>query len=231
MASFVSNISKKLLPNVAIFSHSDCIEHLIPNHIERPQRVTSILKYLHDNWHSSIFHDSTSITDDQILLFHRLEHLNELKEYFDEAEKKKKIVRYDGDTQVCPRTRSAVLHSGGAIINAIDRMYLPTDDSQWLRCVLSELRESYDLGQHIAVCVLLGITPHHHAPWGFVSLIMLVLALDMLKKSMVLIKLQCWFDLLFDSDFTVYLGFRCSSRERYRGWLSGLYLLILWFHS
>jgi acetoin utilization deacetylase AcuC-like enzyme len=118
---------------VGIFFHEACVSHSIPDHVERPQRVTSILKYLQTEWSPQIFHHSTQVSEEQILLFHEAEHLQELKEYFDESEQKKKIVKYDGDTQVCPQTRAAVLHSAGSIINAIDRMYLPKEDPLWLR--------------------------------------------------------------------------------------------------
>jgi acetoin utilization deacetylase AcuC-like enzyme len=121
------------LDNVAIFSHRDCVDHCIPNHVERPQRVTSILKFLQEKWKPHLFYHSTEVSDEQILLFHEEEHLLELKASFLEAETKNKIVKIDGDTQICPQTKSAVLHSAGSIINAIDRMYLPKDHPEWLR--------------------------------------------------------------------------------------------------
>jgi hypothetical protein len=137
MASFESSPARPSadpsIEHVGIFFHEACVNHSIPNHVERPQRVSSILKYLQDKWPPQIFHPSGQVTDEQILLFHEADHLRELKEYFDESERKKKIVKYDGDTQVCPQTRTAVLHSAGSIIDAIDRMYLPQEDPLWLR--------------------------------------------------------------------------------------------------
>ena len=95
--------------------------------------MTSILQHLQEKWDPNLFFLSTEVSDEQILMFHEQEHLSQLKASFLEAETKREIVKIDGDTQICPQTKSAVLHSAGSIVNAIDRMYLPKDDPEWLR--------------------------------------------------------------------------------------------------
>jgi acetoin utilization deacetylase AcuC-like enzyme len=129
----MSEFTKQSLDNVAIYSHRDCVDHCIPGHVEKPQRITSILKLLQEKWKPAIFFHSTEVTDEQILLFHEEEFLMELKSTFLEAEASKGMIKIDGDTKVCPLTRSAVYHSAGSIVNAIDRMYLPKDNPRWLR--------------------------------------------------------------------------------------------------
>lgn len=167
MSAFVK-LPPQDLDNVAIFSHRDCVDHCIPNHVERPQRVTSILKFLQEKWKPHLFYHSTEVSDEQILLFHEEEHLLELKASFLEAETKNKIVKIDGDTQICPQTKSAVLHSAGSIINAIDRMYLPKDHPEWLRSLLPPISSPCFCSQEqLQDCLLLrspSRPPRHSLP-------------------------------------------------------------------
>ena len=122
--------------DIGIFYHEECSKHHIPNHIERPQRVQSILNSLNQKFPRNIFYRSNLIQEDLILLFHEEELLETFKDLCNKSEKLNKIVRIDGDTEVCKDTRNATYRSAGSIIDAIDRIYKPIDDPLHLRLIL-----------------------------------------------------------------------------------------------
>lgn len=119
--------------NVGIFTHSDCILHLIPNHPEKPQRIEIILNKLKQHFSSSIFFSSSLISDENILLFHSSDLLNNFKNICLNSKKNNKILSIDSDTNICPKTENAVYRSAGSIIDVINRLYLNKNNPERLR--------------------------------------------------------------------------------------------------
>lgn len=123
---------------MAVFYHPMCSKHHIPDHPEHYSRVDGILATLRKTWPDKLsFRESKMVTKDQILLFHTPELWKRFMKLADNATltyEKKKTVAYlniDCDTTVMWRTKTAVLHSAGSVISALDGMYAPaTDDNK-----------------------------------------------------------------------------------------------------
>lgn len=117
------------LSKVAIIHHSSCIGHKIRGHVESPARVETILEYFKKSFGKKLsYRIAEPVTDEQILLFHTKPLLERFKYLAKKAEDEKTIIPIDGDTQVMNRTREAVYHAAGAVITAVDLVYLPDED-------------------------------------------------------------------------------------------------------
>ena len=134
--------------DLAIYWHEACVEHNVPRHPEKPGRVTAILNALRENYTPDYFREAPLVTDDQILLYHTAEHLEQFKQLCDAAERAKcekdksdsslqadsELYQYiDGDTVVMWRTHEAAYRAAGSIVAAIDSIYLPADHPERIK--------------------------------------------------------------------------------------------------
>ena len=136
---------KRLDPSIAFYWHPDCERHCMsPSHPEQPARVTAILEQLREEYHSDHFRIAPKVTDEQILLFHTNKHLETFKRFCNAAENgkemRKRFIPYDSDTVVMPNTRDAAYRAAGAVIAAVDAIYLPDDDSRKVRTAFCPVR-------------------------------------------------------------------------------------------
>lgn len=62
---------------IAIYFHPDCADHLVPDHPEKPQRVTESLRLLRQHFPNDdkYFRQAPLATDDHLLLFHTAGHV------------------------------------------------------------------------------------------------------------------------------------------------------------
>jgi len=126
---------------IAIFSHDACAEHDIEGHIERPERVLSILEKLHRDWPEECFREAPRVLDEQILLFHTKQHLATFKTLVSAAEENDTQEHFDsGDTSAMNATREAAYRSAGALIGAIDAVFLPISDPMRARAAFCPVR-------------------------------------------------------------------------------------------
>jgi len=136
---------KKLEPSIAFFWHPDCERHCMSHsHPEQPARVTAILEQLRNEYHGDHFRIAPKVTDEQILLFHTNRHLETFKRLCTTAENGKEMrnrfIPYDSDTVVMPHTRDAAYRAAGAVIAAVDAIYLPDEDSRKVRTAFCPVR-------------------------------------------------------------------------------------------
>lgn len=116
---------------LTIFWHEECEKHNIPNHPEKPKRVTSILKSLRESYPDALYKKAPYATDKHILLFHTEELLKRLTSLFENTEKRKSMKQIDGDTVVMWDTGKAVYRAAGAMIAAIDDLYKLNGDNHY----------------------------------------------------------------------------------------------------
>jgi len=121
---------------MAIYYHPTCSKHNIPDHPEHYSRVDGILATLKKTFPADLtFRESKMVTKDQILAFHtpgvwaRFTKLADKATHAYEKNKKVEYFHIDGDTTVMWRTRTAVLHSAGAVVSALDHMYAAPSDA------------------------------------------------------------------------------------------------------
>jgi len=136
---------KPLEPSIAFYWHPDCEGHcMTPTHPEQPARVMAILEQLRKEYHDDHFRIAPKATDEQILLFHSQKHLDTFKLKCASAEKglemRNRFIPYDSDTIVMPNTRAAAYRAAGAVIAAVDAIYLPDDDPRKVRTVFCPVR-------------------------------------------------------------------------------------------
>ncbi len=106
-----------------MYHHPACEGHYIKGHPERPERPAFILESLRISFPEAHFEEAPLCTDDDILLYHSAELLENLKVICDEAEKNHSVERIDGDTAVMARTREAIYRAAGSLVAAIDGVY------------------------------------------------------------------------------------------------------------
>jgi acetoin utilization deacetylase AcuC-like enzyme len=139
-----------------IYWHEACVEHNVPQHPEKPGRVTAILNALREKYTPNYFREAPLVTDEQILLYHTTDHLEQFKQLCDAAERAKcekeksgsslqvpladlwngnseLYQSIDGDTVVMWRTREAAYRAAGSIIAAIDSIFLPADHPERIK--------------------------------------------------------------------------------------------------
>ncbi|KAJ1404828.1 hypothetical protein B484DRAFT_404639 [Ochromonadaceae sp. CCMP2298] len=118
---------------MGIYYHKACSLHRIPNHPEHYTRVDSIIQALQTTFPlgSLSFREAGLVTKEQILLFHTTGHLARFMKLADDAAaaySKRKMVKYlsiDSDTTVMWHTKNAAFRAAGAVISALEDMYLP----------------------------------------------------------------------------------------------------------
>jgi acetoin utilization deacetylase AcuC-like enzyme len=126
--------------SLAVFWHPACVEHKVPHHPEQPARASFMLEALQaEEWPNSgkseaIFREAPRGTDEHVLLYHTEKHLAGFKSKCSKAEafyrnkKKTNFIAYDSDTQVMWGTGEASFRACGAMIAAVDSVFLPSDD-------------------------------------------------------------------------------------------------------
>ena len=132
MSDFAETVATTTIPplvkdvnDVFIYWHEACYEHSIENHPEQPDRVATILATLRENFPESCFQEAPLVLDEQILLFHTLQHLSMFKRLCDKAEKgpPNEFCSIDSDTTVMAKTRQAAYRAAGSIVAAVDSVY------------------------------------------------------------------------------------------------------------
>lgn len=133
----------------AIYHHAACEAHEIPNHPEQPARVNWIMRYLRDAFpdpDSTIFREAPRAIDDHILLYHTSNHLKAFTtkaarvEAHWENKQRVSYQAYDSDTCVMHGTREAAYRAIGAIVEAIDCVFLPEDDPKHVKTAFCATR-------------------------------------------------------------------------------------------
>ena len=120
--------TKKPVPlKLAIFHHPACELHEVANHPEQPERVRGILAKLRDALPASSFRQvQQRATDEHLLMFHSARHVAKFNDLCTLAEATPhKRFTYDEDTTVMSKTRDAAYFAVGAMIEAVDGIFLP----------------------------------------------------------------------------------------------------------
>lgn len=127
---------------LAIYFHPACELHCIGGHPEQPMRVKGILSELRKRWPEDTFRQvKNKATDEHLLLFHTKHHVELFSNMCKKVESGgKEYVTFDGDTQVMAKTRDAAYYAVGAIIEAIDSVFLPPDDPQYITTAFCNVR-------------------------------------------------------------------------------------------
>lgn len=123
-------------PNrTVVYWHPACSKHCIEEHIEQPKRVEHIMKALrHKLADRVVFRESPLASIEDTKLFHDSKMVAKFESLWKDTQdaflkNKKVIVRsIDGDTQIMHATREAALRAVGALLAAVDHVYLSRDD-------------------------------------------------------------------------------------------------------
>lgn len=127
----------------AIYWHPACADHEIPRHPEQPDRVKDMMDALKaENWpgDKDVFRLAPKCTPEDILLYHTKSHLlgfeTKCKRVEEMKEKKGKntMLGFDSDTTVMWGTREAAYRACGAMIAAVDAVYMPQPSVETAFC-------------------------------------------------------------------------------------------------
>ena len=123
---------------MAVYFHPMCSQHRIPDHPEHHSRVDGILTTLKETWGSKLlFREARQVTEDQILNFHTPALLARFRKLADKAlkayqAKKPVYLSIDCDTTVMWNTRPAAFYAAGSVISALNSMYLPSTEQNYI---------------------------------------------------------------------------------------------------
>ena len=110
-----------------IYTHSKCIEHLVPEgHSERPDRLTHLLAHLEQTGiaRELPYFEATPIQREQALLVHKSKHMEEL----DRLVPEEGLVPADPDTWVSPQSQIAAELAAGAVLDATNSIIRGEDN-------------------------------------------------------------------------------------------------------
>ena len=110
-----------------IYTHSKCIEHLVPDgHSERPDRLTHLLAHLEQTGiaRELPYFEATPIQREQALLVHKSKHMEEL----DRLVPEEGLVPADPDTWVSPQSQIAAELAAGAVLDATNSIIRGEDN-------------------------------------------------------------------------------------------------------
>jgi len=110
-----------------IYTHSKCIEHLVPDgHSERPDRLTHLLAHLEQTGiaRELPYFEATPIQREQALLVHKSKHMEEL----DRLVPEEGLVPADPDTWVSPQSQIAAELAAGAVLDATNSIIRGDDN-------------------------------------------------------------------------------------------------------
>ena len=100
-----------------IYTHSKCINHLVPEgHSERPDRLTHLLAHLEQTGiaRELPYFEASPISKERALLVHKSKHMEEL----DRLVPEQGLVPADPDTWVSPESKIAAELAAGAVLDA-----------------------------------------------------------------------------------------------------------------
>jgi acetoin utilization deacetylase AcuC-like enzyme len=124
---------------LTIYWHPACCEHDMMNHPESPDRVLTMLEYLHKEFPDDMFRLAPLVTPEQIHLFHTRNHLLNFTIKADKAERKMNdngkisYQAYDSDTSVMHATRQAAFRAAGSIVACVDAVFASHDNPLYAR--------------------------------------------------------------------------------------------------
>ena len=119
-------------PRLAIFHHPACQGHYHPNHPEQPARVEGILSTLRKHYDESYFRLSPRVKEEEILRYHKRQHLNVLRKHMNDVKKareqQKNLVKsIDSDTEIMWGSEEAIYRAAGSCIAAVDAIFSSSD--------------------------------------------------------------------------------------------------------
>ena len=120
-------MSSKAKNAMRIYTHSKCIEHLVPDgHSERPDRLTHLLAHLEQTGiaRELPYFEATPIQREQALLVHKSKHMEEL----DRLVPEEGLVPADPDTWVSPQSQIAAELAAGAVLDATNSIIRGEDN-------------------------------------------------------------------------------------------------------
>ncbi|RYG96170.1 hypothetical protein EON65_54825, partial [archaeon] len=120
-------------PKMAIYSHPATLLHDIPDHPEQPARIKVIFDAIQKEFGNKIDYRKASLGQvDTIRLFHTDKMIKRFEDAWHAThiayQTNKKVIYRSldgGDTKVMHTTKEAALRGVGAVIDAIDHIYLP----------------------------------------------------------------------------------------------------------
>jgi hypothetical protein len=138
----ISPFMKNLLTKhrTAVYWHPACTLHCIPEHPEQPKRIERIIESIRTNCDSSITYREASLAPIEITkLFHTELMVNKFEtlwqatydSYVKDPSSDLVYQKLDsGDTTIMHATKEAALRAVGSVMDAIDHMFLPKEDTQ-----------------------------------------------------------------------------------------------------
>jgi len=91
---------------------------------------------LKERYGDEYFREAYLASDEQLLLFHTQQHVDNFHQLSALSEKTYGYKMYDGDTCVMWHTRNAALRAAGALLQAVDDVFsVPTIEAD-IRCII-----------------------------------------------------------------------------------------------
>ena len=135
----------KGVTHFAIFHHPACVDHSLPGHPEQPARVESILATLKEYFDESYFRLSPRVKEEEILRYHKRQHLNILHKHMSDVKKARDQHRnitksIDSDTEIMWGSEEAIFRAAGSCIAAVDGIFSAPGQSNSLLSAFCAVR-------------------------------------------------------------------------------------------
>lgn len=124
----------------AVFWNPGCQLHDVPGILESPQRTNAISSMLEERLPQNAFRLGRSAKDRHFVLFHSNVHHRAIMKKCERAEVLNEEVELQKDVVIMKDSKEAVYYATGAVISAIDNVFLPRDDPQRIQTAFCNIR-------------------------------------------------------------------------------------------
>jgi len=140
ISSFICH-PRRFSTKALLISHSECAEHKIEGHVERPERLTFTLEKIRlwdekliqrgqgseetaygSRKRKLVWKEAPLAERDHLLYCHTPKHIDYVFQLLDQSRISKWPMQIDPDTSVCPNSRNAILRAAGSAIFAVEQV-------------------------------------------------------------------------------------------------------------